>query len=172
MTKKIDNKNDVNRLKNELDKKINVLKLTSDKKTNKLISWFEELKNIFKNEEEIWLFVTICLFVLLFWMTTKFIVYYSYQYIPSIVLVFTALYFSCFQYTKAKHLRIENQNKVALLHWFQALRAEDWEWVEKALFYDNIANVVFTKVYNKKVSNDLPVDKLIDTVSNLSKIVK
>lgn len=75
-----------------------------------------------------------------------------------------------YQYSKAKQLRIENQNKIAILHWFQALRAEKWDWVENWRFYDNIANVVFTKVYSKKVSNDLPVDKLVElAISNLLK---
>ena len=38
-------------------------------------------------------------------------------------------------------------------------------WMEKWRFYDNIANVVFTKVYNwKDVHNNLPIDKLIEIV--------
>lgn len=90
--------------------------------------------------------------------------------IPLGFILFSLLYFSLYQYSKAKQLRIENQNKIAILHWFQALRAEKWDWVEKWRFYDNISNVVFTKVYNKKISNDLPVDKLVElALGNLLK---
>ncbi len=94
----------------------------------------------------------------------------QYWLVPLWIILSTCLYFSLYQYSKAKQLRIENQNKIAILHWFQALRAEKWDWVVQWRFYDNIANVVFTKVYSKKVSNDLPVDKLVElAISNLLK---
>lgn len=95
-----------------------------------------------------------------------------YTLIPISIILFSFLYFSIYQYSRAKQLRIENQNKIALLHWFQALRAEPNDWIQKQSFYDNIANVVFTKVYQTKTSKDLPIDKVLDLVTMISKIQK
>jgi len=88
--------------------------------------------------------------------------------IPFWILLSTFLYFSIYQYSKSKKLRIENQNKVALLHWFIALRTDNWSDFDKSKFYNNIANVVFDKVYQEK-ENNLPVDKIIDLVKVIDK---
>lgn len=88
--------------------------------------------------------------------------------IPFGLLLVTFLYFSIYQYSKSKKLRIENQNKVALLHWFIALRTDTWTDYKKELFYNNIANVVFDKIYQGK-ENNLPIDKIIDLVKLLEK---
>ena len=94
----------------------------------------------------------------------------KYWLFPFWILLSSFLYFSIYQYSKAKQLRIENQNKVALLHWLQALRSDTTEWMEKWRFYDNIANVVFTKVYNsKEKEQNLPIDKLIEVVNIIKK---
>lgn len=84
---------------------------------------------------------------------------------PILVLLSTLLYFSVFQYSKSKKLRIENQNKVALLHWYLSIKATKWDWMDKWRFYNNIANVVFSKVYETKESDkNLPTDQIIDII--------
>lgn len=92
----------------------------------------------------------------------------NYALIPFWFLLITFLYFSIYQYSKSKKLRIENQNKVALLHWFIALRTDTWTDFKKDFFYDNIANVVFDKVYQEKEAN-LPIDKIIDLMNILNR---
>ncbi len=44
--------------------------------------------------------------------------------LPLVITLFSFLYFSVHQYSKAKNLRIENQNKIALIHGYQAFQAE------------------------------------------------
>ncbi len=89
--------------------------------------------------------------------------------IPIWVLFSSVLYFSVFQYGKAKKLRIENQNKVALLHWFIAIRTDNWDEISKSRFYDNVANVVFTKVFESKNSElNFPMDKALDIIRSLA----
>jgi hypothetical protein len=82
--------------------------------------------------------------------------------------IFSFLYFSIIQYSKAKQLRIENQNKIALLHWYIAIKTDLSSDIDKWRFYDNIANVVFTSVYNKKEA-DLPFDKIVDLINKFKK---
>lgn len=53
-----------------------------------------------------------------------------------------------------------------MIHGFQALRAEKWDWIEKWRFYDNIANVVFTPVFEDKNQANLPIDKVLDLVKS------
>ena len=55
-----------------------------------------------------------------------------------------------------------------MIHWFQALRAEKWDWITKWRFYDNIANVVFTPVFEDKNQQNLPIDKIIDLAKSFS----
>lgn len=91
----------------------------------------------------------------------------SSQYIllPLWLLLSSFLYFCIFRYSKVSQLRIENQNKVALLHWLIAIKADTDEWMSKSRYYDNIADVVFTKVYNSKTADqNLPIDKIIDII--------
>jgi hypothetical protein len=79
------------------------------------------------------------------------------------IILFSFLYFSIWQYWKAKELRIENQNKIALLHWFQAINSNIWI-TNKEIFHQNISDVVFTKAYRDKNSQNLPIDKIIDLI--------
>ena len=79
------------------------------------------------------------------------------------MLLTTILYFSIYQYSKAKELRIENQNKIALLHGFQAINANELI-TNKEIFHQNIADVVFTKAYREKNPQNLPIDKVIDLI--------
>lgn len=87
----------------------------------------------------------------------------KYILLPLGFLLSTFLYFSLYQYSKSKKLRIENSNKVALLHWYIAIKSEKWDWMDKWRFYDKVADVVFSKVYEWK-ENNLPVDKIIDII--------
>lgn len=242
------------KLKTEVKKQEEKLEKTSDKQTDKLIEWFERLKEDFALEEKRWAIIAFSIFIslffigilpvfdifafqyiyklifwwllwiswliiwivflawistwnwkekneiwfwsfiwesikkswlfilysaLIFWLLTKFIGWISepekrvfniniqYWLVPVSILLLTFLYFAIYQYSKAKKLRIENQNKIALLHGFQAIRAEKWDWVAKTRFYDNIANVVFTSVYDKNekhIDQNLPIDRIIDLV--------
>lgn len=92
----------------------------------------------------------------------------KYTLLPLWILLSTFLYFSIYQYSKSKKLRIENSNKVALLHWFYAIRTDTWKDMDKWRFYDNVANVVFDKVYPDKEIN-LPIDKIIDLAKIINK---
>lgn len=92
----------------------------------------------------------------------------NYALIPFWILLSTFLYFSIYQYSKSKKLRIENQNKIALLHWLIALRTDTSNDFDKNIFYNNIANVVFDKIYNEK-DNNLPIDKIIDLAKLINK---
>lgn len=92
----------------------------------------------------------------------------KYILLPLWILLSTFLYFSIYQYSKSKKLRIENSNKIALLHWFYAIRTDTWKDIDKWRFYDNVANVVFDKVYPDKESN-LPIDKIIDLAKIINK---
>ncbi len=87
-----------------------------------------------------------------------------YTLIPISIILFSFLYFSIYQYSKAKQLRIENQNKIAMLHGFQAIKTDLSTWIEKWRFYNNIADVVFSKVYIWKNNNNLPIDKIIEII--------
>ncbi|MDD3793466.1 MAG: pentapeptide repeat-containing protein [Candidatus Gracilibacteria bacterium] len=84
------------------------------------------------------------------------------------IVIFSFLYFSIVQYSNTKKLRIENQNKIAMIHGFQALRAEKGDGVEKGRFYNNIANVVFKSIYEEKNQGNLPIDKIIDLVKEIT----
>lgn len=240
------------KLKKEVSEKNQTLKVTSDKQTNKLLEWFEELKENFALEEKrwlilsfiafasllfvsfiplfdvlafkytykllfwwlLWIFTFICFIVVLIWSIdnevenedlsflhflklsfkkwwlayiiwfillktlTSFIdkvwepwervfkINLQYWLLPIWILLVTFLYFCISQYSKAKKLRIENQNKIAMIHGFQALRAETWDGIGKWRFYDNIANVVFTPVFEDKNSANLPIDKVLDLVKS------
>lgn len=92
----------------------------------------------------------------------------KYILLPLWILLSTFLYFSIYQYSKSKRLRIENSNKIALLHWFYAIRTDTWKDMDKWRFYDNVANVVFDKVYPDKEYN-LPIDKIIDLAKIINK---
>lgn len=83
--------------------------------------------------------------------------------LPIWILLTSFLYFSIYQYWKSKKLRIENGNKVALLHWFIAIKSDTWTDMRKWRFYDNVADVVFSKIYSWK-ENNLPVDKILDII--------
>jgi len=135
---------------------------------------------LWKNFKKRW-FIYICILVV-YWFLIKFtwtieipdkpIFNIDTQYIlfPLWFLFFTFLYFSIYQYSKAKEMRIENQNKIALLYGFQALKSEVEWWYNNQRFYNNIADVVFTKVYNWKWKHDnFPVDKIIDIVNFVNK---
>ncbi|QFR39353.1 pentapeptide repeat-containing protein [Candidatus Gracilibacteria bacterium 28_42_T64] len=88
--------------------------------------------------------------------------------LPLGILLSSFLYFSIYQYSKSKKLRIENSNKIALLHGFSAIRSDTGKDMDKGRFYDNVANVVFDKVYPDKEIN-LPVDKIIDLAKIINK---
>lgn len=90
----------------------------------------------------------------------------KYWLIPLYIILFSFLYFSLYQYSKAKQLRIENQNKIALIHWILSMEWKNYNF-DISKIYENFANVVFTKVYFKKTSNDLPIDKVIDLAKSI-----
>jgi len=93
---------------------------------------------------------------------------WKYSLLPLWILLSTFLYFSIYQYSKSKKLRIENSNKIALLHWYIAIKTEKSAWINKWRFYDKVADVVFSKVYEWKETN-LPIDKLIDIIKIIDK---
>ncbi len=93
----------------------------------------------------------------IFWINLK------YSLLPIWILLSSFLYFSIFQYSKAKELRIENQNKMALLHGFQAINSNELI-TNKDIFNQNISDVVFTKAYREKNQKNLPIDKVIDLI--------
>lgn len=142
---------------------------------NEKIWFFKELWFIFKSWWGIIIYILLVIFLLnnllnKVWIPEKsvFNLETKYALIPLWILLSTFLYFSIYQYSKSKKLRIENSNKIALLHWFSAIRADTWKDIDKWRFYDNVANVVFDKVYPDKEIN-LPIDKIIDLAKIINK---
>lgn len=87
-----------------------------------------------------------------------------YMVIPFILLLFTSLYFSIYQYSRAKNLRIENQNKVALMHEFNILdlQKESNEKEEKMKsILPKYADIIFSKAIPSKNEKNLPLDEII-----------
>lgn len=143
-------------------------------KDNKNLFWKETLVFLKK-----WWPIFLYIFLVIIWLdsylkklwTPKESVFHmdkNYALIPFWILLSTFLYFAIYQYSKSKRLRIENQNKVALLHWFIALRNDTSSDFNKEVFYSNIASVVFDKVYQEKGAN-LPIDKIIDLINLINK---
>ncbi len=91
----------------------------------------------------------------------------TYFFLPLLIILFSLLYFSVSQYSRAKKLRIENQTKVALISGYQALRINSPD--EKQYFVPNFANVIFQEPFDKKDFSALPWDVLKDTASNILK---
>jgi len=130
--KKLENEN--KELKKDVTEKNEVLKNTSEKQTNLLTQSFEKLEKQFLLEEKRWLVTSfiIFIFLLLFFFSIPILDIFvskitwelKYLLLPLWVLLSTFLYFSIYQYSKSKKLRIENSNKIALLHWFSAIRAD------------------------------------------------
>lgn len=65
--KKLEEEN--KKLKKEVWEKSQTLKITSDKQTNKLLEWFQELKENFALEERRWLVIAFCIFISLMFIT-------------------------------------------------------------------------------------------------------
>ena len=130
------------------------------------LSIWEWIKKEWKN-----ILVTVLIYWLLTWAMRSlgepdasiFSITIKYCLIPFWILFSTFLYFSVLQYSKAKELRIENQNKIALLHGLQAINANELI-TNKEIFHQNIADVVFTKAYREKNPQNLPIDKVIDLI--------
>ncbi|HIQ57639.1 TPA: hypothetical protein EYG84_03120, partial [Candidatus Gracilibacteria bacterium] len=80
------------------------------------------------------------------------------------ITLFTVLYFFISQYIKAKNLRIENQNKVALIYGYQALQAETNANEKYQYFLPNFSNVIFAKAIPSKNEKNLPIDELVKLV--------
>lgn len=86
--------------------------------------------------------------------------------IPIVILFLTLLYFSVVQYSKSKKLRIDNQNKIALIHGMMAIKADTTN-MDKEKFYDKIADIVFDRVHHEKEEN-LPLDKIIQLIKAIN----
>ncbi len=113
-----------------------------------------------------WIIFTVFIFLAWIWVIpnieitekTNLYIYIS----PIIILFITLLYFSVTQYSKSKKLRIDNQNKIALIHGMMAIKADTTN-MNKWRFYDKIAEIVFDKVHHDKEEN-LPIDKIIQII--------
>lgn len=140
------------------------------------INIIEKIKIFFKKEcYSILKFILFSIFLSLFFFNfnsflselkapEKSLLNFSYYYfIPFWIVLTTFLYFSVTQYSTSKKLRIENQNKVALLHWMVWIKADTDKDMDKNIFYQNVANIVFSKVYEWKEEN-LPLDKVLELV--------
>lgn len=91
-------------------------------------------------------------------------------FLPFEIICLTFLYFCIYQFSKAKNLRIEQQNKIAIISWYQALIAQEeltWKEVRMNHFLPNIADVLFCKA-NEKNDQSLPFDKALE----IAKLVK
>jgi len=176
------------KLKKETKEKDSKLESTSKEYENKLIKGFEKIKKEFHNEEITWLIITlITFFILLVLLFLPFMIkigFFSklnfnfndylllkYNYFWLILLLLGFLYFSARQYVKAKNLRIENQNKITILQWFQAIKADPDKSYKKGRFYDKVSSIVF-KWVEKENNSDLIYDKLVDIIDIVSKNIK
>jgi len=81
------------------------------------------------------------------------------------------LYFAVSQFSKAKKIRIENENKVALVDFFQALRANNNP-EEMKYFLPNFANILVSKASTDKKDKELPIDEVVKLASTIAKNIK
>lgn len=94
------------------------------------------------------------------------------EFLPIEVLFFSLLYFCISQYVKAKNLRIEHQNKVAIIDGYQAFKAmlgDDRDWLKA--FSPNVADVLFCKALDKDGrEQNLPVDSVVRIAESMANI--
>lgn len=148
-------------------------------KNNKNEDWFEKIINNNKTARIILSIVTFIWLVILIqyaiWNTNMNLPFDYTRLIPFLpfeIISLTFLYFCIYQFSKAKNLRIEQQNKIAVVSWYQALIAQEeltWKEVRLSYFLPNISDVLFCKV-NEKNDNNLPIDKVVE-VAKLIKVI-
>ena len=76
------------------------------------------------------------------------------------------IYFSVFQYSKAKNLRIEFENRLALINWY--LWLQDMGEKNIDVFWSKTAEIVFSEVFLNKKDDNLPVDQVVSLVKGVS----
>lgn len=133
--------------------------------------------------------IILLLFIIFIWVTTNIQNFYSSiieesskslfttrdsltRLLPISIALISFLYFSLYQYWKAKGLRIENQNKIAILYWFEAIKSDTTPNMDKWRFYDKIAEVVFTKIFqSKKKEIGLPLDQVTKLATEIASVI-
>lgn len=142
-------------------------------------SAFEDLKSEYEFEEADWLSKVNLYFYLLLTINTLYFFgifdlsslqlfkdHLEIYFIPLEILLFSMFYFSIVQYSKAKNLRIENQNKIAAVNGFYGLKSDSKAYIKD--FLPNISNVLFNKLRSQKDKN-LPIDEIIKLAKVLRK---
>lgn len=85
-----------------------------------------------------------------------------YIFIPITILNSIFIYFSVYQFSKAKNLRIEFENRIALMNWY--LWLQDMQEKNIDLFWAKTAEIVFSKAIPDKNDKDLPVDQIVSLI--------
>lgn len=176
LREKINNTN--NKLNNSEKKKITLIeqnKVIRDSRTQSLIDGFIDLEIKLTTEESIWykrtrnlvIFLSIYIFSILI-LSIFFKNYNIELYIEKALfglLVFSTTYFSAYQFTKIKNLRLENSNKIAIAKGYQGFlfihKDDDLKEV-----INNVTDVLFTKIKHIKERN-LPIDEIIKLVKSI-----
>ena len=148
-----------------------LIELEMSKKENKNYKNQEEMRakagiekicSDFAKEESNWGIGLICFLAMIFLIFLCFNI--SIEMVDKIsigLFLFSALYFIIHQYSKAKNLRIENQNKLALIHELKAFELSENISEKAKIILPNYADVIFTKAIPDKNEKNLPIDELI-----------
>lgn len=85
--------------------------------------------------------------------------------LPVSLLLFSMLWFSVHQYARAKKLRIEQQNKQALIHFMQAIIANDGKVASENKIFPQLAPFFANAIIHRPFSQEnydpqLPIDEL------------
>ncbi|EKE29429.1 MAG: hypothetical protein ACD_2C00177G0005 [uncultured bacterium (gcode 4)] len=152
--------------------------LATDKNLKPEEKWIEKVENFIKKRE----LLKILLLSILAFSFGSMVAQIDFQkkwnldfsnllpFVPFELITLTFLYFCVYQFSKAKNLRIEHQNKIAIISWYKALLAHEemtWKEIRMSHFLPNISNVLFCKSNDSNDSN-LPIEKIMD----LAKIAK
>ncbi len=85
--------------------------------------------------------------------------------VPLTLVLFSVLWFSVHQYWRAKKLRIEQQNKQAMIHYMQAVIAQDWKGDKDSALMSQLAPFFANTIIHRPFSQDnydpqLPIDEV------------
>lgn len=89
--------------------------------------------------------------------------------LPFILSIWIFVYFTSYQYSKSKNLRIEYENRIAIMNWYLGLQDMQENYIE--LFSAKAADIVFSKAIPDKWDKNLPIDEILSILklTNLDK---
>lgn len=167
--------NELNKIKHKNIDITESNKILKNKKTESLINGFRELEKKLEIEEDIWykrtekLVIGLSIYVFSLFILSLFQNFGIESYVEKVIfgfIIFSATYFSVYQFNKIKNLRLENSNKIAIASGYQGFlyihKDDDLKEV-----INNITDVLFTKIKHVK-EKSLPIDEIIKIIKSIN----